>query len=104
MVILLAVVMPTGAMSAQASGHVNRHGRGRPRPDTEGMPAKATRAAYCRDSGIGYIMPLTRPRSRGGTLSHRMGEGWGEGKRAAHCAVRTVNRLTSPASRARGGI
>jgi len=22
---------------------------------------------------------LTRPRSRGGTLSHRMGEGWGEG-------------------------
>ena len=44
----------------------------------------------CPGRGMGHIATLTRPRGRGGTLSHRMGEGWGEGKRVAHPADHSV--------------
>ncbi len=41
--------------------------------------------------------PLTRPRSRGGTLSHRMGEGWGEGARFTTSNSIGVKALARPA-------
>ena len=47
------------------------------------MPLASDRTSYRRDGGIGYHITLTRP---SGTLSHRMGEGWGEGKGAARPA------------------
>ena len=42
---------------------------------------------------MGYTATLTRPRDRGGTLSHPMGEGWGEGKGVAHPADQAVKVL-----------
>ena len=52
-------------------------------------PQRARRAAdpHRLVRGVRYAGTLTRP---SGTLSHRMGEGRGEGKRVAHPGLRSM--------------